>query len=66
MGVIMSLLATFRNHNVNPRVYRNDIIAGMPYIEKASEEELVEMLPHRWILSHPEAVITYIQNQAKQ
>lgn len=66
MGVIMSLLATCRNHNVNQRGYLNDIIAGMPYMEKASEGELVEMLPHRWILSHTEAVITYIRNQAKQ
>ena len=66
MCVIMSLLATCRNHNVNPRVYLNDIIARMPYMEKASEEELVEILPHRWILSHPEAVIADIRNQAKQ
>lgn len=66
MCVIMSLLVTCRNHNVNPRVYLNDIIAGMSYMEKASEEELLEMLLHCWILSHSEAVITYIRNQAKQ
>ena len=33
-------------------------------IEKASEKELVEMLPHRWILSHPEATISDIRKQA--
>ena len=30
----------------------------MPYIEKASQDELPEMLPHRRKLKHPEAVIT--------
>ena len=56
MCVVTSLLATCRNHNVNPRIYLNDIIARMLYMEMASEKELVEILPHRWILSHPEAV----------
>lgn len=51
MCVITSLLATCRNHNVNPRIYHNDIIARMPYMEKASEEELAELLPYKWILS---------------
>ena len=60
MCVITSLLATCRNHNVNPRTYLNDIIARMPYMEKASEEELIDILPHRWILSNPEAVVNDI------
>lgn len=64
MCVVTSLLATCRNHHVNPRTYLNDIIARMPYMEKASEKELVEILPHRWILSHPEATISDIRKQA--
>ena len=64
MCVVTSLLATCRNHHVNPRIYLNDIIARMPYMEKASEKELVEILPHRWILSHPKAVISDIRKQA--
>ena len=65
MCVVTSLLATCRNHDVNPRAYLNDVIARMPYMEKAPEEELAELLPHRWILSHPEAVISDIRSQAK-
>jgi hypothetical protein len=37
-----------RNHNVNPRDYLNDVIARMPYMEKATHKELAEPLPHRW------------------
>lgn len=48
MAIICSLLSTCRNHNVNPRDYLNDIIARMPYMEKATHEELVELLPHKW------------------
>ena len=65
MCVITSLLATCRNHNVNPRTYLNDIIARMPYMENASEEELIDILPHRWIFSNPEAVVNNIRNMAK-
>lgn len=63
--VITSLPAICRSYNANPRAYLNDIIARIPYMEKASEEKLVEMHPHRWILSHPKAVITDICNMAK-
>lgn len=65
MCVVTSLLATCRNHNVNPRIYLNDIIGRMPYMEKASEKELAGLLPHQWILSHPEAVISDIRDLAK-
>jgi len=58
MAVICSLLTTCKAHDVNPRFYLNSVIADMPYMEKASREELTEMLPHRWKLRHPEAIIT--------
>ena len=61
MAVICSLLATCKAHDVNPRLYLNSVIADMPYMEKASQEELLQMLPHRWKLKHPEAVITQEQ-----
>jgi transposase len=58
MAVICSLLATCKAHDVNPRLYLNSIIADMPYKAKAPESELLEMLPHKWKLKHPEAIIT--------
>ena len=57
MAVVCSLLATCKAHDVNPRLYLNSIIAEMPYMEKASQKELLELLPHRWKLKHPEAII---------
>ena len=50
--------ATCRNHDVNPRDYLNDIISQMPYHTKASYEELLQLLPHKWKLTHPESVMT--------
>ena len=47
MCVVSSLMSTCRNHDVNPREYLNDIISRMPYMEKASHEQLVELLPHK-------------------
>ena len=58
MAVVCSLLATCRNHDVNPRDYLNDIISQMPYYAKASHEELLQLLPHKWKLTHPESVMT--------
>ena len=66
MCVIASLLATCRNHDVNPRLYLNDVIATMPYFEKASAEEIRRLLPHKWKLYHPEAIMmTPIRELAK-
>ena len=48
MSVVCSLLATCKAHDVNPRDYLNFIIAKMPYLQKASHEELLELLPHNW------------------
>ena len=58
MAVVCSLLATCRNHDVNPRFYLNDIISQMPYYAKAKTEELIELLPHKWKLKHPESIMT--------
>jgi len=58
MCVIQSLLATCRNHDINPRLYLNSVIASMPYFDKASEEDLIQLLPHRWKEFHPEAIMT--------
>ena len=57
MAVICSLLATCKAHNVNPRLYLNSVIADMPYKSKATTEELLEMLPHRWKIKHPDAIL---------
>lgn len=58
MSVICSLLATCKAHDVNPRVYLNDVIAQMPYHKKATQEKLLNLLPHKWKLKHPECVLT--------
>ncbi len=58
MAVVCSLLATCRNHDVNPRDYLNDVISQMPYHTKASHEELLQLLPQKWKLTHPESVMT--------
>lgn len=58
MAVVCSLLATCRNHNVNPRDYLNDVISQMPYHAKASYEELLQLLPNKWKLTHQESVMT--------
>lgn len=53
--VITSLLATCRNHDINPRLYLNDMIATMPYFENAGREEVARLLPNQWKEYHPEA-----------
>ena len=58
MAVVCSLLATCRNHDINPRLYLNDVISQMPYYAKAKPEELLELLPHKWKMKHPEAIMT--------
>ena len=58
MTVICSLLGTCKAQDVNPRSYLNDIIARMPYYKKATREELLNLLPHKWKLQHPESVLT--------
>ena len=63
MSVICSLLATCKAHDVNPRDYLNDIITQMPYHKKASHEELLQLLPHKWLLQHPEGVLTKTKSE---
>ena len=53
MCIITSLLATCRNHGVNPRDYLNDIIKKMPYMTKATHEQLTQLLPHKWATIAP-------------
>ncbi|MCL1611957.1 IS66 family transposase [Marseilla massiliensis] len=58
MSVICSLLATCKAHDVNPRDYLKDIISQMPYHKKSADEELLNLLPHKWKLQHPESLLT--------
>ena len=58
MSVITSLLSTCRNHRVNPRLYLKNVLERMPYFMDATEDQIAELLPHRWKLIHPEAVMT--------
>ena len=60
MSVICSLIGTCKEHNVNPRMYLNDVIAKKPYIKTdplkdPPYDQLLPLLPHVWIISHPEA-----------
>ena len=41
------------------------LIARMPYKENAPAEELLDLLPHRWIKAHPEAVIENLRDNIK-
>ena len=65
MCVVVSLLNTCRNHHVNPRLYLNDVIKKMPYWKNATQRELAELLPHRWKLTHPDAVMPDLRELAK-
>ena len=58
MAVVCSLIATCKAQEVNPRDYLNDVIERMPRMKEATKEELVQLLPHKWKNSHPEAIIT--------
>ncbi|MBD5336685.1 MAG: transposase domain-containing protein [Bacteroides sp.] len=57
--MIQSLLGTCRNHSINPRLYLNSVIEAMPRFEKATDEELQVLLPHKWKEFHPEAIMRY-------
>ena len=63
--VVQSLFVTYRNHDINPRAYPNDVITNMPYYEKASSLERALLLQHRWIKDHPEAKMNKIREMAK-
>lgn len=66
MCVIHSLLATCRNHDINPRLYLNSVIASMPYFGKATETDLIQLLTHKWKEYHPEAIMeTPVRQLAK-
>ena len=58
MAVVCSLLATCKAHDVNPRNYLIDVISQMPYNTKASYKELLQLLPHKWKLTHTESIMT--------
>jgi len=58
MCIITSLLATCRNHDVNPREYLNSVIAMMPYMQKAKHEDLIQLLPNKWKELHQKATTT--------
>ena len=45
-------------HDINPRLYLNSVIALIMYFDKASEEELLVLLSHKWKKCHPEAIMT--------
>lgn len=43
-----NLNITEKMNRLNPRLYLNGVIASMPYFEKATEDELRVLLPHKW------------------
>ncbi len=58
MSVICSLLTTCKAHDVTPRDYLNDVIDRMPYYKKTTYKELLNLLPRKWKLQHPESALT--------
>ncbi len=63
MCVIQLLLATCRNHDINQRLYLNSVISSLPYFEKATEADLIQLLPHQWKEYHPEAIMATLVRQ---
>ena len=67
MAIICSLIGTCKEQHVNPRLYLNDVIAKMPYIINPNPldpppiEKVLPLLPHKWIQSHPEALLDPLQ-----
>lgn len=61
MSIICSLLGTCKEQKVNPRLWLNDVIAKMPYMTKATKQELQQLLPQNWIKQHSEAILTEVQ-----
>ena len=62
-GKITSSAATMRQRPICPSSlpcwpHLNDVIAQMPYHKKATQEELLNLLPHKWKLKHQECVLT--------
>ena len=59
----MVTVAIVVHKGLTPVVYRmltylNDVISQMPYYKKTTHEELLNLLPHKWKLKHPESVLT--------
>ena len=52
MAVVCLLIATCKAQEDTPWEYLNDIIEKMPGMKGATQEELVQLLPHKWKLQH--------------
>jgi len=50
---VYSLQAICKAHDVVLKEYLNDVIARLNY-KKATHEQLLNLLPHKWKLQHPE------------
>ena len=61
MTIICSLIGTCKEHNVNPRLYLNDVIAKLPYIvqpcKQTNYSDLLQLLPHVWKQTHTDAIL---------
>lgn len=61
MTIICSLIGTCKEHNVNPRLYLNDVIAKLPYIvqpcKQTNYSDLLQLLPHIWKQTHTDAIL---------
>lgn len=51
MSIICSLLGTCKEQHVNPRLWLNDVLDKMPYVNKTSDKEKQQLLPKYWIKS---------------
>jgi len=67
-AILYSLIEICKEQNINPRMYLNDVVAQMPYINprkkkdqgekiKIPEKQLPPLLPQNWIKTHPEALM---------
>ncbi len=55
-AVWFSLIGSARLHEVEPWAYLRDVLARMPELgDEPRDDELRELLPDRWLASHPQA-----------
>jgi transposase len=53
--VLYTILAGAKRHRIEPWAYVNDLLVRL----HAEDQSLEEMLPDRWAVTHPEAILSH-------
>ncbi len=62
-AVLYSLVSSCKRLRIDPFAYLQDVLTRLP---SASDTELEELLPDRWIKAHPQHRLAYRQKEADQ